>query len=252
MDKIQPSLGTLLLVHQPLDKIQSEVSVDRNGNRKYHVVNLWQGGLVVESAAANAWEGTPVKFAFVLFDGITFLDFVGFYDVIYRLNQFDGTKGTTWDVCGIAGEVTDELGLTVKVAKVRPDLSEYDVLFVPGGMGTRKLRYDEDFVAWLRQAEPVKYKVSVCTGSLLLGAAGFLADKQATTHPFAYDLLKPYCRDVVPSRIVRDGNVITGGGVTTSIDMGLYVVKSFAGTEAADAVKKQLDYPYEMQGLVEV
>jgi putative intracellular protease/amidase len=73
-----------------------------------------------------------MKLGFVLFNGITFLDFVGFYDVIYRLNFFDKTKGSTWDICGTTEEVTDELGMRVKVDVIKPNLSEYDLVFVPG------------------------------------------------------------------------------------------------------------------------
>ncbi|OMD43078.1 DJ-1/PfpI family protein [Paenibacillus odorifer] len=193
-----------------------------------------------------------MKIAFILFDGITFLDFAGFYDVIYRLGQFEIGEGLSWDICAASEEVTDELGFTVKAGKVLPELSEYDMIFVPGGMGTRKLRYDEAFVSWIAGARNVPYKVSVCTGSLLLGAAGLLEGKKATTHPSAYDLLRPYCEEVVETRIVHDGNVITGGGVSTSIDLGLYLISSLAGESAMNSVKKQIDYPYEMQGIVRI
>ncbi|WP_373231346.1 DJ-1/PfpI family protein [Cohnella sp.] len=193
-----------------------------------------------------------MKIGFVLFNGITFLDFIGFYDVIYRLNLFEETKGTTWDICGLSEEISDELGLTIKVNKIKPDLSEYDLLFVPGGMGTRKLRFDEEFISWLRQADKVNYIVSVCTGSLLLGAAGLLKNKKATTHPNAYELLEPYCKEVIKTRIVKDGNLITAGGVTTSIDLALYIVELFINKEAVEIIKKQIDYPYEIQGIIEV
>lgn len=192
-----------------------------------------------------------MKIALILFNGVTFLDFVGFYDVIYRLNMFEKTKGTTWDICGLTEEVTDELGMSVKVNVIKPNLSEYDLVFIPGGMGTRQLKEDQAYIDWIRTAESVPYKISVCTGSLLWGAAGFLEDKKATTHPNAYELLEPYCREVVQARIVRDGNVITAGGVATSIDLGIYLISCFAGTEAAAVVKKQLDYPYIVQGIVE-
>lgn len=193
-----------------------------------------------------------MKFALVLFNGVTFLDFVGFYDVIYRLNLFEPSKGTTWDICGLTDEVTDELGMKVKVNVIRPDLSQYDFVFIPGGMGTRKLREDKEFVDWIKTAEAVPYKASVCTGSLLWGAAGFLKDKKATTHPNVYDLLEPYCAEVVKARIVKDGNVITAGGVATSIDLGLYIIELFAGKEAVPVVKQQLDYPYTTTGIVEL
>jgi len=193
-----------------------------------------------------------MKIGFVVFNGITFLDLIGFYDVIYRLNLFEQTKGTTWDFCGLSEEITDELGLTIKVNKIRPELSAYDLIFVPGGMGTRKLRFDEEFIGWLRQAADVRYIVSVCTGSLLIGAAGFLTGKKATTHPSAYELLEPYCQEVMNARIVKDGNLITAGGVSTSIDLALYLVELFVNKEAVETVKKQIDYPYEIQGIVEV
>lgn len=196
-------------------------------------------------------ESAELRIAFILFNGITFLDFAGFYDVIYRLGQFEAGKELSWDICAATEEVTDELGMTVKVGKVLPELSGYDMVFVPGGMGTRQLRYDEDFVSWLKGARNVPHKVSVCTGSLLLGAAGLLEGRKATTHPSAYDLLRPYCKEVVETRIVHDGNVITGGGVSTSIDLGLYLISFFAGEAAMNAVRKQIDYPYEIQGIIQ-
>lgn len=193
-----------------------------------------------------------MKVALVLFNGVTFLDFVGFYDVIYRLNLFEETKGTTWDICGVTDEVTDELGMVVKVPHVNPDLSQYDMVFIPGGQGTRKLKEDQHFLDWIKTAEHVPYKISVCTGSLIWGAAGFLKDRKATTHPNEYELLEPYCKEVIHSRIVKDGNIITAGGVATSIDLGIYIIELFAGVDAANIVKRQLDYPYEVSGIVEV
>lgn len=193
-----------------------------------------------------------MKIAFVLFDGMTFLDLIGFYDVITRLRHFEATKNSCWDMCGLQEEITDELGMTVKVNQVNPDLSEYDMLFVPGGLGTRALRYDEEFINWLKKAQHVEYKISVCTGSLLLGAAGFLQNRKATTHPFSYELLEPYCKEVIKTRIVRDGKVITGGGVSTSIDLGLYVIEQFLGSEQIENIKKQMDYPYTHVGIIEV
>lgn len=197
-------------------------------------------------------RGGSMKIAMVLFNGVTFLDFVGFYDVIYRLSLFDKTKDMAWDICGLTDEVTDEHGMRVKVNVLKPDLSKYDLVFIPGGMGTRKLKDDSEFIDWIRSAESATYKISVCTGSLLLGAAGFLKDKRATTHPNVYDLLEPYCKEVIKARIVKDGNVITAGGVATSIDLGLFLIGLFAGEEEAIIVKKQIDYPYTAAGIVEV
>jgi transcriptional regulator GlxA family with amidase domain len=191
---------------------------------------------------------THLKIAFVLFDQITTLDFIGFMDSVTRLKRVSGFEHVSWDICGLQDEVKDDRGLTIKVKKTGGDLSVYDLLFVPGGMGTRTLRNDSTFISWLQTAAGAKYKVSVCTGALLLGAAGFLEGKKATTNPSAYELLHPYCGEVVETRIVRDGNVITGGGVAASVDLGLYMVELLAGTDIAKQIQKSMDYPYYQAG----
>ncbi|WP_306418287.1 DJ-1/PfpI family protein [Geobacillus sp. PK12] len=122
------------------------------------------------------------------------------------------------------------------------------MLYVPGGFGTRQLLHDSEFIEWLKTGSNVNYKVSVCTGSLLFGAAGFLDGKKATTHPAAYDLLRPYCLEVIEDRIVKDGHIITGGGVATSVDLGLYICELLGGAEAALRIQKQMDYPYYKVG----
>ena len=81
---------------------------------------------------------------------------------------------------------------------------------------------------------------------VLLGAAGFLRDKRATTHPAEYDALRPYCAEVVAKRIVDAGNVITAGGVTSAIDVGLYVVERLAGPDVRHKIARQMDYPYAL------
>jgi len=102
-------------------------------------------------------------------------------------------------------------------------------------------------VGWIKTAAPVKLKVSVCTGALLLGAAGFLKGRRATTHPNALKELEPYCGAVLSERIVDEGDVITGSGVATSLDLGLHVVEKLAGAEARGRVAKQMCYPYRWE-----
>ena len=193
-----------------------------------------------------------IRIALVLFDGLTFLDFVGFYDVITRLEEVKSLRNFSWDSCGVTEEVTDGLGMRVKVDRVKPDLSKYDMVFIPGGLRTREIKNDNGFIDWIKQAKDVKYKISVCTGALILGAAGFLENKKATTHPLAYDLLEPYCKDVIKTRIVRDGNIITGGGVSTSIDLGLYIAEHLVGEEEMEKIKRKMDYPYTNSDIVVV
>ncbi|NOU92089.1 DJ-1/PfpI family protein [Paenibacillus sp. LMG 31456] len=189
-----------------------------------------------------------MKMAFVLFDQMTTLDFSGFFEAVTWLKILNAMDNVSWDLCSTKEEIKDDRGMTIKINHVRPDLSAYNLLFIPGGMATRQLQYDKDFVSWLQTAQDVKYKVSVCTGALLLGAAGFLSEKRATTNPSAYELLVPYCSEVVKERVVRDGNVFTGGGVSTSIDLGLYVVESLTNAEIANKVKQVMDYPYYQTG----
>lgn len=182
------------------------------------------------------------RIALLLFNGITYLDFIGFYDPVTRLKSMGYFPDLAWDLCAYTETVQDDFGLEIRPHKVQNDLSSYDLVFVPGGLGTRKLQHDKGFIDWLRTAGQVEYKVSVCTGSLLLGAAGFLKGKRATTNYNVYDLLQPYCGEVVKERIVEDGKVITGGAVATSLDLGLFLCEKFAGEEAREAIRQRMGY----------
>ena len=185
----------------------------------------------------------------MLFDGLTALDLVGFYDAVKRVPRFSGIHVLA-HLCAMGDEVRDDHGLVLTAIRVHPDLSDYDLVFVPGGFATRQLCHDEDLIAWLGSARKARYKVSVCTGALLLGGAGLLAGKRATTNPNAYDLLAPYCREVVKARIVPDGDVITAGGVAASIDLGLYFAELLTDSESARSTQRSMDYPYYRPGLV--
>ena len=185
-----------------------------------------------------------MKAAFVLFDRLTALDFIGVYDPVTRLQSMNLLPNFHWQLCAYTETVTDDRGLRLAPDRVRPSLADYDLIIVPGGYGTRTLIHDAKFLDWLRTAAPVPLKASVCTGSLLLGAAGFLSGKRATTHPSAVGELAPYCAAVSGERIVDAGDVITAGGVTAAIDLGLYLVERLAGADARAQVARQMDYPY--------
>ncbi len=188
-----------------------------------------------------------MKAALIVFDNMTSLDFIGFYDPVTRLKTMKFLDDFEWKICARQPQITDDRGLKITADTVGDSLAGYDLLFIPGGFGTRPLQHDRAFVDWISTAKNVPLKTSVCTGALLLGAAGFLKGKRATTHPGAYKELEPYCATVVQQRIVDEGNVITGGGVSTSIDLGLHVVQRLAGAEARARVAKQMDYPYPYQ-----
>lgn len=189
-----------------------------------------------------------MKAALVVFDGMTMLDFIGFYDVVTRLPRMGFMPDFTWNVCALAPQVSDEQGLRLAADRVGETLEGYDLLYVPGGRGTRRLQHDAVFVDWVRSASEAQIKVSVCTGALLLGAAGFLRGLTATTHPSALRELEPYCAQVVRARIVDQWPVVTGGGVSTSIDLGLHLVARLAGEDARNGIAQQMDYPYRHLG----
>ena len=185
-----------------------------------------------------------MKAAFVVFDRMTALDFVGVYDPLTRLRSMGIDPTFEWRICARQPSVTDDRGLRFTPDSVGEPLAGFDLLIVPGGYGARPLMHDADFLSWLGTATAVPLKASVCTGSLLLGAAGWLHEKPATTHPQSYAELAPFCSEVRHDRIVDAGDVITAGGVTAGIDLGLYLVERIAGPEAATRVRRQMDYPH--------
>jgi transcriptional regulator GlxA family with amidase domain len=185
-----------------------------------------------------------MKAAFVVFDRMTSLDFVGFYDPVSRLKSMKIMDDFDWRICSMTQHVVDDRGLRLEAEAVGESLGSYDMLFVPGGFGTRSLQHDSSFLDWLKTARSAPLKVSVCTGALLLGAAGFLQGRRATTHPSAYHALEPYCSRVVQERVVDEGDVITARGVSSAIDIGLHLVQRLAGADARDRVAAQMDYPY--------
>ncbi len=183
-----------------------------------------------------------MKMGFVIFDGMTSLDFIGVYDPLTRLKTMGFLKNVTWDVCAMNEEVKDFTGLAFNPTVVRAPLSLYDIVIVPGGLVTRTLRYDKPFIEWLQTCEPCTFKASVCSGALLLGAAGFLKGKKATAHPTARVELAEYCSKVVDQRVVDEGSVITSAGVTSAIDLGLYLCEKFAGFDVKEKIRIQMDY----------
>ncbi|MCD6580763.1 MAG: DJ-1/PfpI family protein [Desulfuromusa sp.] len=182
--------------------------------------------------------------AFVIFDQMTALDFVGFYDPLTRLKSMDFMPDFHWQICSFCEDVSDTQDLRFDPDSIKTSLADFDLLVVPGGYGSRSLQHNEEFITWLKTANPVPLKASACTGSLLLGAAGFLKGRRATTHPNAVAELSRYCAEVVVSRIVDEGDVITARGVSSSIDLGLYLVERLAGKEIRIEIAKQMDYPY--------
>ncbi|HEX6416845.1 MAG TPA: DJ-1/PfpI family protein [Acidimicrobiales bacterium] len=181
-----------------------------------------------------------MQIAIALFPGFTALDAVGPYQVLVNL------PGAEVVVCAARrGHLADEAGLLhLDVRHTFDDVPRPEVLVVPGGLITRKLARDGDpVVDWIRAAHPhTTWTTSVCTGALLLGAAGVLDGLRATTHWNAYDTLRSYGAEPTEERVVEQGKVLTAAGVSAGIDLALTLVGRVAGPEVAQAVQLGIEY----------
>ncbi|OGL13840.1 MAG: hypothetical protein A3F92_12355 [Candidatus Rokubacteria bacterium RIFCSPLOWO2_12_FULL_71_22] len=183
------------------------------------------------------------RIAFLVFPRLTFLDLVGGYDALRRVATMSIDPEVTHRIVGTEPEIADETGLVVKPDGVYEDLARFDLLYVPGGLGARSLMDDARLLEYLRTWGTARPVASVCTGALLLGRAGYLRGKRATTHHRALDLLRPLCREVVSDRrIVDEGQVVTAGGVASALDLGLYLVERFWGADARVKIAAQMEY----------
>jgi cyclohexyl-isocyanide hydratase len=185
----------------------------------------------------------PKRIAFLAFPRLTVLDLVGAYDALRRVAPMGVDPEVRHRIIGTEPEVVDEAGLVVRPDGVYEDLAGFDLLYVPGGVGTRALMEDARLIDYLRTWGGERPLASVCTGALLLGKAGYLRGRRATTHHRALDLLRPYCGQVVADRrIVDEGQVVTAGGVASSLDLGLYLVEKFWGAPARETIAAQMEY----------
>lgn len=183
------------------------------------------------------------RIAFLVFPRLTFLDFVGGYDSLRRVATMGIDPAVSHRIIGTDPQIVDESGLLMKPEAVYEDLAAFDLLYVPGGVGTRALLNDTRLIGYLKSWGTERPLASVCTGALLLGRAGYLAGRRATTHHRAYDLLRPYCREVVTDRrIVDEGQVVTAGGVASALDLGLYLVEKFWSAGAREEIAAQMEY----------
>jgi transcriptional regulator GlxA family with amidase domain len=186
---------------------------------------------------------TIKRIAFLVFPRLTLLDFIGGYDALRRVATLKIDPSVTHRIIGTEREIVDDTGLVVQPDSVREDLSGFDLLYVPGGFGTRALMNDGPVIEYLKGWGRDRPIASVCTGALLLGRAGYLEGRRATTHRNALDLLRPLCREVVTDRrIVDEGQVVTAGGVASSLDLGLYLVERFWGAAARETIATQMEY----------
>lgn len=184
---------------------------------------------------------TGHRVVFVAFEGMTLLDLVGVHDPVSRVRTMGFDADATTEIVGVTGRVWCSDGATLAVERVRPPLDDADLVVVPGGRDTRRLQRDEAVVAWLASRPANRAVASVCSGALLLGAAGRLRGRRATTHRSAFEELAAHGAEVVAERVVRDGAVWTAGGVTSGIDLGLALVEWLTDRATRDAVARQME-----------
>lgn len=180
-----------------------------------------------------------MEIALLLYDGLAPLDAVGPYEVMRNVPG--------WEVRTVAkekGEVRSEDGTLALLADhALSEVTAPDVVLVPGGLGNRPLLGDEELLDWLREVDQAtKWTTSVCTGALLLGAAGLLDGKRATTNWLVLETLREFGAEPVGGRFVEDGKTITAAGVTAGIDMALHLVSREVSPEMAQAVQLGIEY----------
>lgn len=178
---------------------------------------------------------------FALYPRMTQLDFTGPYEVFWRL---PGAECVLASASG--GDMEADGGITFANVRRLADVKSCELICVPGGLGTIEAMEDQELLAEIgRLAKSARYVTSVCTGSLVLGAAGLLSGKRAASHWAWRDALSAFGATPDHARVVRDGNVITGGGVTAGIDFALAVMAEIAGDEYAQSVQLRMEYAPE-------
>jgi cyclohexyl-isocyanide hydratase len=182
------------------------------------------------------------RIAFFVFPRLTMMDLVGGYDALRRVARLGIDRTVTHRIIGTEPELADDSGFVLRPDDVYEDLEPYDLLYVPGGIGVRALLEDARALEYLRSWGGTKLVASVATGSLLLGAAGHLRGLRATTHHDALDELAPWCAEVARDRVVDEGRVVTAGGATSALDLGIHLVRKIWGPEAAFSVARQMEY----------
>ena len=182
----------------------------------------------------------PLEIGMLLYPGLTLLDLIGPQTVF----SWYANIHLVWKTKDL---VITDTGIGVQPSATFDDCpDELDILFVPGGFGQNALMQDNEVLAFLAdRAKRSKYVTSVCSGSLLLGAAGLLKGYKATSHWAVRDALRMFGAEPVEARVVVDRNRITGGGVTAGIDFGLVILAKLRGDDAAKLTQLAMEYDPE-------
>ena len=180
----------------------------------------------------------PFRIVFILYPRLTQLDFTGPYEVLARM---PGAEAIIASKEG--GTLPTEMGLTFTDLRRLSEIDGCDMIMIPGGPGQSEAMLDPEFMAQVKRlGEGARYITSVCTGSLILAAAGLLNGKRAGSHWAFREMLSAFGAIPDASRVVRDGNRITGGGVTAGIDIALTIVSEVAGEDIARQIQLMIEY----------
>jgi cyclohexyl-isocyanide hydratase len=194
-----------------------------------------------------------VRVALVVYPGALELDFLGVQEPLCALRRIHADDGLRFpsgapglpavEIVGTEKEIRCANGLRVIPDRILEPLQDYQIVVVPGGLGAREIEAvgHPVLLDYLQTVGPAHLLCAVCTGALILAKAGFLKGRRATTHRRAFPTLEKYCQ-VADQRVVEDGNIITAGGVASSIDLGLYLVEKFYGREARRAAAERMEY----------
>lgn len=179
----------------------------------------------------------PITVLFPIFPGVTQLDFTG------PLQVLDREPEIKVKIASVGGIPVPAHGIVFAELGKLEEVEQCDVLCVPGGAGVAKALQDDTFMRQIRRLGlQARYVTSVCTGSLILGAAGLLEGRRAACHWASRDMLSLFGAIPDPARVVRDGNVMTGGGVTAGIDFGLTLLAELTDEMTAQAAQLGLEY----------
>jgi transcriptional regulator GlxA family with amidase domain len=180
-----------------------------------------------------------VQIAILLFDGLTALDAVGPYEVLSRIPG----AGVRFVASEPGPQRTENDLLSLVADHPLSAAPAPEILVVPGGFGTRALLGDQELLGWIRAAhETSRWTTSVCTGALLLGAAGVLNGLRATTHWVSLERLREFGAEPTTERVVEQGKVITAAGVSSGIDMALRLAQKIGGDDLAQAIQLSIEY----------
>lgn len=191
-----------------------------------------------------------VAIGILLFPGVEELDFVGPFEVLSYVNKIRPESTTVRLIAETPGPICALNGMKIIPDMVLSDCPGFDIVVVPGGRGRFAAMKNKAILGFIRsQATSAQFTASVCTGAFLLAEAGLLTGKKSTTYHTAFSELESYSVKVVRSKVVRDGNIVTSGGVSSGLELGFYLLGELFGAPLAQEVASRIEYEVDVATL---